>query len=111
MIPKAKCIHHRLYVVSARNISGVAVCVVAENRHTYFVGIREKFGSEYPASEHHTEEPRPGEKGDTCVPGCGWGYVVPLAKLPDTLPKGLTSTVHQNDPLLAWLYAMRAKYS
>lgn len=100
-----KLINKAVYVVTARNISGIAVCEIAPDSHVVFFGLRRKFGSQpFIASEHYQDHV--GE----CHSRCGWGFAWPLARLPEAFPGALTLDLH-NEALLTWLIELERKYS
>jgi len=72
-IPVSECVHGGLYRLRARNFS---LGVYTRDRYG-FVGIRQKFGYEYPSLEFHR---------DVCR---NHGTAIPLELLDETLPEGL----------------------
>lgn len=73
-IPLEQCVNGRLYRIESRNL---AVGVFVEKR-SGFIGIREKFGSEYLFTEYHWDT------------GSPFGTVRPIELLDDKLPEGMS---------------------
>ena len=101
------CLHGHVYVVQARNISGVVVWARVGD-HVYFFGLREKFGVTFVMT---TEHGAPTDR-KTCSAECGGGHVYPIARLPVSLPEGVKLTIAPEDggPLADFLVWLQERY-